>query len=266
MATLGLVTTIGIPLASDNKYTRGVVGFFTGSETYPGAALLSVGGALAVGIGMVRYLGPRSVGEQVLQSYPEVVLAAGSLDCLCIGSGQDRSVSDAEVQTLQAAPIAVIDAFALQTVDFSKTAKASVLTPHLGEFRRLQLRFGLPVSNSEEPDELVPEVIKLATLLGRFVLLKGSTSILGSATGEIRRVGPNSSWLATAGTGDVLTGVLGALLAANLHSANPQNIMNVVELGVKVHSRAAELAATKGPVSAHTLLTQLGTAALEFLE
>ena len=270
MATLGSVNTLRIkrPLASDNKYSRGVAGFLTGSETYPGAALLSVGGALSVGIGMVRYLGSRTVGEQVLQRYPETVLAKGAFDCLAVGSGQDQVLSGEEAALLEGAPSAVIDAFSLKTVDFARTPELSILTPHLGEFRNLQTRLGLTASDATDSASLEQAVIDLATLINRFVLLKGSTTILSSPNGEVVRIGPNSFWLATAGTGDVLTGVLCALMASYLReiTASPRHLLDVAELAVLVHSKAAELASTEGPVSAHSLLEHLGVAALEFLE
>jgi NAD(P)H-hydrate repair Nnr-like enzyme with NAD(P)H-hydrate dehydratase domain len=82
------------------------------------------------------------------------------------------------------------------------------------------------------------------------VLLKGNTSYIASPEGELREISELSAALATAGTGDVLAGILGALLAANSEAASENAFMDIIELAVRIHSAAAELAAIAGPVSA----------------
>ncbi|MEN9752386.1 MAG: hypothetical protein RL670_77 [Actinomycetota bacterium] len=254
------------PNASDNKYSRGVVSFITGSEVYPGAAILTVGGALAVGVGMVRFLGTAAVSSQVLQSYPEVVLKAGENDCLVVGSGHPEALTADQATALAQAPSAVIDAAALEYVQFDSTPVASLLTPHFGELRKLEARLGLPQSLS--PADGDQAATRLASATNRFVLVKGSTTYLAGPNQQVRDFGPLSAWLATAGTGDVLAGILGALMAANrdLIENDPADVMQIAELAVRIHSRAADLALADGPVSAHTLLTKVGVATLEFLD
>lgn len=274
MATLDFVNTLGIrrPDSQDNKYSRGVVGFITGSDAFPGSALLSVGAALILGIGMVRYLGPKSVALQVIQKYPETVLVGGRMDCLAIGSGLDKPLTESELQLLESAPTSVIDAHALQIVDFARTPLASILTPHFGEFQRLRSRLGLAElaendGRDQESFELQSAVSEVAKLSNRFVLLKGSITYLAAPSGGVQAIGPQSAWLATAGSGDILTGILGALLAANFSELkdSPDRVLQIAELAIKMHSRAAEIAAEVAPVSASTILSNLGEAALEFL-
>jgi hydroxyethylthiazole kinase-like uncharacterized protein yjeF len=250
------------PGANDNKYTRGIVTLLTGSTTYPGAALLSVGAAWATGIGMVRYLGPESVRSQVLQSYPETVFVAGRTDCTVAGAGRPEPLQPAELEVLAASRFAVIDAGALETIDFELTPAATILTPHTGELQKLQVRVGLQSSDDPKAD-----AIALAEATKRFVLLKGSTTWLAAPDGTCLPVGPNSPWLATAGTGDVLAGILGALLAANSSDLTdePDRVLQVVEMAVRIHSRAAELAAFSGPVSSSTVLANVRRACLEFI-
>jgi NAD(P)H-hydrate repair Nnr-like enzyme with NAD(P)H-hydrate dehydratase domain len=75
-----LLSLLREPTAADNKYSRGVVGFVTGSLEYPGAAILGVTAAMRCGIGMVRYLGPQRVGHLLLEVRPEAVLGLAAMD------------------------------------------------------------------------------------------------------------------------------------------------------------------------------------------
>lgn len=246
------------PTSADNKYSRGVVGFVTGSAEYPGAAILGVTAAMRCGIGMVRYLGPRRVGELLLEVRPEAVLGHGRADVWVLGSGiaADHQTDTPEVLDVftqfAAAQIAVVDAGAMALVDFSQHPDRTVLTPHAGELAALLNRLGQAISSSEV--EVSPEsaVAIAAKLTGCHVLLKGSFNYLASPSGEVRKFGPLSAALATAGTGDVLAGMLGSLLAANCEAviASEESFENVIELAVELHSQAAELASQDGPVAA----------------
>src|SRR5690606_16517289 len=71
------------PGPTDHKYTRGVLGIITGSDTYPGAAVISVDAALHTGVGMVRYLGPAR--QLVLARRPEAVTESGRVDAWLLG-------------------------------------------------------------------------------------------------------------------------------------------------------------------------------------
>jgi len=235
------------PKSDDNKYKRGVVGFVTGSDAYPGAALLGIDAAVRTGIGLVRYLGPDSVNRLVLETRPETVCQPGIADAWVVGSGIDQSDSQRAFSVREAAGWAglkVIDAGALEIVDFAKlNSDSAILTPHAGELARLLDRFGRHFDLDYEA------VQAAAALTGQVVILKGNTSLVAHPSGEVVAVGPNSASLATAGTGDVLAGIIGALLAVNAHDAE-LDLVAVATLAISIHSEAAARASLDGPVAA----------------
>lgn len=237
------------PSASDDKYSRGVVGFITGSQQYPGAALLGVTAAMRTGIGMVRYLGPRSVGELLLQTRPEAVLSDGQAQAWVFGSGIPTDVPGTQFMQdhFEAAELSVVDAGAIELLDLEARTGETVLTPHAGELARL---LNAPKDNIlEEP---LRNCQLAAAVTDCVVLLKGNTSYISSPNGKHRELSNLSSALSTAGTGDVLAGILGALLAANHDVAlqHHENFVDIIELAVLVHSDAANLASQNGPVVA----------------
>jgi len=239
------------PSVEDNKYTRGVVGFVTGSEAYPGAALLGVSAAARTGIGMIRYVGPESVSKLVIESRPECVLGTGKVDAWVVGSGISGDDSE-QVENLRSAlsddKPKVIDAGALTIVDYTKLSPlCAILTPHAGELARLLDSFGRHF-------ELDYEAVQAAAAMTRqIVILKGNTSLIAHPNGEVIAVGPNSTALATAGTGDVLAGVIGAILAANPLA----DLVEVAELAILIHSDAARRASVSGPVVAMDVVDAL---------
>lgn len=243
------------PNAADDKYSRGVVGFVTGSEEFPGAAILGVSAAMRVGIGMVRYLGPDSVTRLVLEVRPEVVIQPGRAQAWVVGSGvpEDEGSEQAKrIARIASQPgLMVVDAGALTLIDFSSCLATCALTPHAGEIAALLARFGKPWSREEV--ELNPEAAcKLAAnLTGQVVLLKGSRSVISDGV-ESKVTKPAPADLATAGTGDVLAGIIGALLAANAEPilSGQIDLIEVCAFAVDLHSRACELAAAAGPVVA----------------
>lgn len=240
------------PNASDDKYSRGVVGFITGSEQYPGAAILGVTAAMRTGIGMVRYLGPRSVGELLLAVRPEAVLSDGKAQAWVLGSGVpvDGPGNHFMQQHFESADLAVVDAGAIQLLDLSARNGQVVITPHAGELARL-------LGKERQEVEAEPaQNAKLASVIcDCVVLLKGSNTFIATPQGQLRSIAGLSPALSTAGTGDVLAGIIGALLAAN-HSAATQletgheTFVDLIELAVQLHSAAAELAAKSGPIVA----------------
>ena len=239
------------PSAEDNKYTRGVLGFVTGSEEYPGAALLSLNAAARTGIGMLRYVGPDSVNRLVIESRPETVLGFGRVDAWVLGCGiavENRDQQENLRQALADEKPKVIDAGALTSANFVELESMSaILTPHAGELARLLDSFGRHF-------ELDYEAVKAAAAMTRqVVLLKGNTTLIAHPNGEVVAVGPNSTALATAGTGDVLAGIIGAILAANPKG----DLVEIAELGARLHSEAAEQAAQAGPVVAMDVVDSL---------
>lgn len=231
---------VRVPSAEDDKYARGVVALRTGSAAYPGAAVLGVEAAWRAGAGFVRYVGPERVVDAVLARRPETVAGAGHsrIDAWVIGSGTDASQrSEEESAALRriladATPV-VIDAGAL---DLAPAARAPfVVTPHAREFARLQDRLGAP-STDEDRAEAARRV---AAELDGIVLLKGARTLIAAPDGTVFAVAAGTGWLATAGTGDVLGGVLGGVIAANPGAPLAER----AAAGAWLHGHAARIAA-----------------------
>ena len=200
-----------VPGAESHKYTRGVVGIDAGSPQYPGAALLAIAGALGAGPGMVRYLGsaPRDL---VVGRFPSVVLADGQVQAVVAGSGWG-ALADARPRLREAmerrVPL-VIDADALKLLPADLPAE-TLLTPHAGELARL-----LGVERGEIEADPVAAAVLAAGRFGATVLLKGAIQPVASPDGSVRLALPGPAWTAQAGSGDVLAGACGTLLAAGL--------------------------------------------------
>lgn len=206
-----LTTWWPVPGADSHKYTRGVVGIDTGSEDYPGAALLSIAGALGAGPGMARYLGtaPRDL---ILGRFPSVVLVPGQVQALVVGSGWGQR-PDAEARLSGAVSRGVpllVDADALQLLP-AHLPPESLLTPHAGELARM-----LSMRRAEVEADPVAAAREAARAFGCAVLLKGAMQPLATPDGEVRLAIPGPAWTAQAGSGDVLAGACGTLLAAGL--------------------------------------------------
>lgn len=229
------------PTAEDDKYARGVVALRTGSTAYPGAAVLGVEAAWRAGAGFVRYVGAERVADAVLARRPETVVGADAgrsrIDAWVIGSGTDPSRrDDAESVALRellagTVPV-VIDAGAL---DLAPGARAPILvTPHAREFARLQERLRV-----QSGDDRADGARQVAAKTGGTVLLKGARTLVASPDGAVIAVEAGTGWLATAGTGDVLAGVLGAVTAANPGAS----LAEVAAAGAWLHGHAARIAA-----------------------
>lgn len=260
---------VRVPGPADHKYTRGVLGLVTGSADYPGAAVLSAAGAFAYGPGMVRYLG--DVPEAVLARYPEVVLQPGQVQAWAVGSGVsgtrsssagaiDRALADA----LAAGVPIVIDAGALDWVEpghlAGKPATArAVLTPHAGELAGLLTRCGHETSR-QDVDADPAGLARLAhEITGASIVLKGAVTI-AVVEGELYSQADGTPWLATAGTGDVLTGILGAVLAgwrARAESGEEGDFGAAVATGVMLHGLAGKRASRGGPIRASQIAQAL---------
>lgn len=256
-----------VPGADDHKYRRGVLGARTGSAAYPGAAVLGVAAAWRAGIGMVRYVPPVEIqradhglpspAAAVLAAHPETVFGAPggrACDAWLIGSGTDAQTRPgAETAELHAiltgdAPV-VVDAGALGlAAEIARSADAlapAVLTPHFGEFAGLWAAAGLgeaPESGSQ--CSRAAGAARLAEALGATVLLKGSVTIAAAPGSAPVLVGPATPWLATAGTGDVLAGALGALVAAHAEAVrrDPALLAELGAAAAHMHDAAARIA------------------------
>jgi hydroxyethylthiazole kinase-like uncharacterized protein yjeF len=248
------------PTHADDKYSRGVLGIRTGSLEYPGAAVLGVEAAWRTGIGMVRYVG--TARDAVLQRRPETVANDGRVQAWLIGSGTDAA-SRAGDEThalrgiLSAGVPVVVDAGALDLVP-GATAPL-VVTPHDREHTRLReaLDLGRAPGPEADRDGRAAAAAETAAALGASVLLKGSTTIVAAPSGSLRFVEAGTPWLATAGTGDVLGGVIGALVAAAAAIGMPdaESLADLAASGAWLHGRAAHAAAQRlgaagGPITA----------------
>jgi len=242
------------PVPGDDKYTRGVVGVMTGSAMYPGAAVLGVEAAARTGAGMVRYLGPERAADLVLQRRPEVVTADGRVQAWVLGSGMDAAsrsaaATDELLRALGQGVPAVVDAGALDLVD--RAAGPVVITPHYRELATVLAAAGEDVTAEEIAADAAGWAERAAELLGVTVLLKGHTTHVVGPDVRIRVLaGP--AWLASAGSGDVLAGVLGALAAASADriAADPSALANVAASAALVHGRAGARASAGGPLVA----------------
>ncbi|GAS99243.1 carbohydrate kinase, YjeF related protein [Mycolicibacterium canariasense] len=246
-----------VPGPHDDKYTQGVTGILAGSATYPGAAILCTGAAVAATSGMVRYAG--SAAANVVTRWPEVVAAprpeaAGRVQSWVVGPGlgTDESATEALRFALATELPVIVDADALtllagQPELVERRSAPTVLTPHAGEYQRVA---GHPVG----PDR-VAAARELAERLGATVLLKGNVTVI--TDGETTYLNPaGQSWAATAGSGDVLSGIIGALLASGLPPTEAAG------MAAYVHARAAGLSAADPgpravPTSAEGILAHL---------
>ncbi|GAB3499848.1 NAD(P)H-hydrate dehydratase [Amycolatopsis cihanbeyliensis] len=244
-----------LPGPEDDKYSQGVVGIAAGSATYPGAAVLATGSAVRATAGMVRYAGPAA--DAVRAHWPETVATgsitdAGRVQSWAVGPGigtgrEGREVlehalgqgvplcADADAITIIARAPAVLDA--------RDPGTPLVLTPHAGEFERL--------TGTRPGADRVAAAREAAARFNAVLLLKGHCTIVAAPDGRVLVNVPRGSWLATAGSGDVLSGLVGALLAAGIDA------WLAAGMATYVHSLAGLLAARGVPTSASAVLAAI---------
>jgi hydroxyethylthiazole kinase-like uncharacterized protein yjeF len=248
---------IAVPSIDDDKYSRGVLGIVTGSTQYPGAAVLGVEAALRTGVGMVRYRGPARVAEFVLSRRPEAVTSDGRVQAWLMGSGMDHANRESESGETMAAAVAqdvpvILDGGAFDLL--SSTRGPTVITPH---FRELARVLGTPLS--EISNDPAGAAVSAADRLGVTVLLKGHTTYVASPDGTRLTASLAPSWLATAGAGDALGGVLGALVATHASEigADASLLARLAATASVIHGLAAERASGGGPLTVLDLTAQL---------
>ena len=244
------------PGASDDKYTRGVVGILAGSPSYPGAGVLTTGAALRGDVGMVRYLG--LAPDPIRARYPEVVVHEGAkphevrVQAWVIGSGlgTDDDAMSLLRDALSTDLPALVDADGITLLarepDLVRERRApTVLTPHDREFARIA---------GEPGADRLGAARRAADDLGARVLLKGNATIVAEPGGRAYLNTTGSPWLATAGSGDVLSGVIGSFLAAGVDAAL------AAAAGAHLHGVAGQLAGAGGPSTAADVLAALRAA------
>lgn len=270
------------PRPESHKYSRGVLGIVAGSRDFPGAGVLTAGAAVNAAPGMVRFLGDRDVGDRILDRHAEVVLTPGRLDALVLGSGDPETglVETALTAIGDTVPV-LLDAGALEMVGHAEAAPLSggahrlrgrpvVLTPHAGELSRLLSRLlGEIITAGRVTADPLLWARRAAADTGHIVLLKGSRTVIACPDGFVVLPARGPASLATAGSGDVLTGIIGTLLAA-AHAdrrtagddgpLSDREAAHAAGLGVLLHNAAGERA-----VNAEQLVTAVGQVTLDLI-
>ena len=254
-----------VPAAPDHKYSRGVAGIVAGSVTYPGAAVLTVAGAARAGVGMIRFDGAPEAARTVLAARPEVVTAPGRVQAWVVGPGTSADDDGARVAEAlgrafaQRVPV-VVDAGALPVLArvLEPLPPSVVLTPHAGELAGILAARGRAVTRAEVEAEPLRWARTAHELTGVTVLLKGAVTVVVGPRGAYAQA-EAPPWLATAGAGDVLAGVLGALLAGRSEqvAVDPDLPARLAAAAASVCGRAAHLANPGGPVTAHDVADAL---------
>lgn len=214
---------------SANKGTFGKVLVVAGSEKYPGAAYLCCAAAYRVGAGLVTLLTTPEVKVIVSRKLPEVTFTSKpsiDYDVLLFGPGLGKNTSAAKF--INILPKAVIDGDGFKF--FKSRLKKAVLTPHPGEMSRMT---GLSIKQIQENREEVAK--EFAKKWGQVVVLKGANTVIASPIGGVRLSPFANPALATAGTGDVLAGIIAGFLAQGLSS------FNAACCGVYIHGMAGEI-------------------------
>ncbi|MBD3689958.1 bifunctional ADP-dependent NAD(P)H-hydrate dehydratase/NAD(P)H-hydrate epimerase [Nanchangia anserum] len=262
-----------VPGPSDHKYTRGVAQVVAGSTEYPFTGVMCVEAAARTGAGMVRYSGPAEASLAVLSRVPEAVGAPGRFQACLLGPGlserDDARIEQAGelMRTAHAANLPmVLDAGALRAwrrlvsqLPGGEIGPLAVLTPHAGEAAMLLTHLGAGsqrggISRAEVEAEPLRWATRLTECTGAIVVLKGAATLI-VAPGEIPYVQHQApAWAGTAGSGDVLAGILVAVAAAAQAQSEQAgaeltqaDLARRIAAGVWVHGTAARLAAGLRP-------------------
>lgn len=305
------------PQPTGDKYSSGVVGVCAGSAAYPGASILATAGAIAATPSMVRVIGPAELTRDVVRAHPEAVThasvrTAGRVQALVVGPGRGTDISAAlELEhALRGSQPLVLDADAITLLAASAqlrellrdraSASPVLLTPHDGEFQRLAdalhtsdhdatTAIANGADGADDATDRLRETRNLAAQLNAWILRKGRITLIASPSGHVVSVNTGSSWAATPGSGDVLSGILGAFLAQwsaqrsapgntpevaadteqnSATAAAQAGLADVFRRAVVVHSWAAQLAAQTefgmAPTSASAIATAIPRALAYF--
>ena len=203
------------PAPNAHKYKRGLLGVVAGAM--PGAALLAARAAQGAGAGYVKLLGPAvsAPADLVADGAPLAeILTDKRYNAVLVGPGlgRDMAAQEALVTALSEPIPAVLDADALVLLApryLAEREAALIATPHEGELFALERAFGLDGSGSK-----VARTEALARTLGMVVVAKGADTVIAAPDGRVAYARRASSWLSTAGTGDVLAGTIASRLAS----------------------------------------------------
>jgi ADP-dependent NAD(P)H-hydrate dehydratase / NAD(P)H-hydrate epimerase len=254
-----------VPSELDNKYSRGVLGVITGSAKFPGAAVLTTASASATGLGMIRFHSNSGLAHLVLHSNPEVVVQPGAVTAWLAGSGIDsKRYSDVttwlrhrwfSLLSKQSVPT-ILDAGALHLA--GKLDQPTLITPHAGELARLLTERGITVTSEAIEGNPKKWAVTASEKLGVVVLLKGSHTVVADGDSVIE-LPVSTPWLATAGSGDVLAGIVGALVATNYIEIlnDRKRLSEVAASAAFIHNSAALLASRDAPISANSIIDSI---------
>lgn len=223
---------LAMPSADSHKYSRGLVAVVAGAMG--GAAELAARAAQRSGAGYVRLIGsalpPSPPFALVREGWRDgAALADRRIGALVIGCGLGRyEKAQARLDAALASGLPlVIDADALALLGDRRLTVPAILTPHGGEFARL---------GGEPTGSKIDATLAVAERLGAVVIHKGADTVIAAPDGRAALAPPGPVWLASAGTGDVLAGICGAMLARGLAP------FQAAEAAVLLHNRSAERA------------------------
>ena len=276
LESIDVAASIPEPAPGDYKYSRGVVGLAVGSSQYPGAALLATAGARHANVGMVRVLDRRDgVGPLVVGDFPDVIVDGTApadqsrADAWACGSGFPGTADDEAtvLAVLDARVPVVLDAGALtvvaesamvrqRIVERAESGLVTVVTPHEGEFSRLR-----PPSDPLAVGR-VEAALDAASAWQCVVVLKGPGTVVAAPSGAAYVDSEGTAALSTAGSGDVLTGIVGSVLAGAWADGRRDvaDLTEAVAAGVWLHGCAGRLAEERGPVTAVDIAAQVRAA------
>lgn len=239
-----------VPGIYSDKYSGGVVGLCAGSKVYPGAGILSARAAVRATPSMVRFIGDDSITHHL----PEIVVhpsvaEAGRVQAWVFGPGRgtDDNAKAELAELLKRPEPVLIDADGITVLanhaDLREAVRkhpAVVLTPHGGEFTRLY-----EAGIGKQPGPRATALPELAAKLQCVILLKGRITTIAGPNSVPASVDAGHSFAATPGSGDVLSGICGALLAQLAAHNEPSEADIVDELlrAVSLHAHAAAIAA-----------------------
>ena len=254
-----------VPSELDHKYSRGTLGVITGSAQYPGAAVLTTRAAFATGLGALRFHSNSGLAHLVLHQTPEALVQPGPVTAWLAGSGiNSKKYSDITtwlrhrwflLLNRQSVPT-LLDAGALYLA--GSLEQPTLITPHSGELSRLLAQRGITASAELIESNPREWAQRSSEALAVTVLLKGSRTVVAHDDYVIE-LPVATPWLATAGSGDVLAGIIGALIATNYIEIlnNPNRLADVAATGAFIHNRAALAASAGGPISASTIIDEV---------
>ena len=265
--------SIVVPTDLDNKYSRGVLGIITGSAQYPGAAVLSTAAASATGVGMIRFHSSSGLAHLVLHTCPEVVVQPGKVSAWLLGSG----ISDQKYKMIttwlrhrwfvlakrQTMPT-VLDAGAMYLA--GKLSQPALITPHAGELAKLLKSRGTNVSAEAIEGDPRKWVQIASDTLKVTVLLKGAITFVADSE-QLIELPKATPWLATAGTGDVLAGIVAALVATyEIEILNDASALARIAASASfIHNQAALSASGDGPISATRIINFIPQTVAKFI-